>query len=38
VETLQLATTPFISITYVIATFAIGIAATHIGTLVGDRK
>lgn len=38
VETLHLATTPLISITYVIATFAIGIAATHIGSLLGDRK
>ena len=38
VETLQLASTPLISITYVVATFAIGIAATHIGSLLGDRK
>jgi fluoride exporter len=38
VETLQLASTPLISITYVVATFAIGVAATHIGSLLGDRK
>ena len=38
VETLQLASTPLISIAYVIATFAVGIAATHIGSLLGDRK
>ena len=38
VETLQLASTPLISITYVVATFAIGIAATHLGSLLGDRK
>ena len=38
VETLQLASTPLISVTYVVATFAIGIAATHIGSLLGDRK
>ena len=38
VETLQLASTPVISIIYVVATFAIGIAATHIGSLLGDRK
>jgi CrcB protein len=38
VETLQLASTPLISVTYVVATFAIGIAATHLGSLLGDRK
>ena len=38
VETLQLASTPLISITYVLATFAVGVAATHIGSLLGDRK
>ena len=38
VETLQLARTPVISIIYVVVTFAIGIAATHIGSLLGDRK
>lgn len=38
VETLQLASTPWISVTYVVATFAIGIAATHIGSLLGDRR
>ena len=38
VETLQLASTPLISITYVVATFAVGVAATHIGRLLGDRK
>ena len=38
VETLQLASTPLISITYVVATFAVGVAATHIGSLLGDRK
>ena len=38
VETLQLASKPFISITYVVATFAIGVAATHIGSLLGERK
>ena len=38
VETLNLATTPLISITYVIATFAFGIAATHFGSLLGNRK
>jgi CrcB protein len=38
VETLNLATTPLISITYVVATFAVGIAATHIGSLLGERR
>ena len=38
VETLNLATTPLISITYVIATFAVGVAATHIGSLIGNRR
>ena len=38
VETLQLASTPLISVIYVVATFAIGIAATHLGSLLGDRK
>ena len=38
VETLQLATQPIISITYVVATFAVGIAATHIGSFVGAKK
>ena len=38
VETLQLANTPLISITYVVATFAVSVAATHIGSLLGDRK
>jgi CrcB protein len=38
VETLQLATTPWISIAYVVATFAVGIAATHIGILIGKRR
>lgn len=38
VETLNLATTPVISITYVIATFAIGVAATHIGSMLGNRR
>ena len=38
VETLQLANSPLISITYVVATFAVGVAATHIGSLLGDRK
>ena len=38
VETLHLASSPLISITYVIATFAVGVAATHIGSLLGDRK
>ena len=38
VETLNLATTPVISITYVVATFAIGVAATHIGSLLGNRR
>lgn len=38
VETLHLASTPIISILYVVATFAIGVAATHIGSLLGDRK
>ena len=38
VETLQLASTPLISVAYVVATFAVGIAATHIGSLLGDRK
>jgi CrcB protein len=38
VETLNLATTPLISITYVIATFAIGVVATHIGSLIGNRR
>lgn len=37
VETLNLATTPFISVTYIVATFAIGVAATHIGSLMGSR-
>ena len=38
VETLQLANSPLISITYVVATFAVGVAATHIGSLLSDRK
>jgi CrcB protein len=38
VETLQLANTPLVSITYVVATFAVGVAATHIGSLLGGRK
>lgn len=38
VETLNLASKPLISISYVVATFAIGIVATHIGTLLGDRR
>jgi CrcB protein len=38
VETLQLATTPWISIAYVVATFAVGVAATHIGSLIGKRQ
>lgn len=38
VETLQLATKPVISITYVLATFAFGLAATHIGSLLGTRR
>ena len=38
VETLHLASTPLISIIYVVATFAIGVAATHLGSLLGDRK
>ena len=38
VEALELATSPVISITYVVATFAIGVMATHIGTLVGERR
>jgi CrcB protein len=38
VETLQLANSPLISITYVVATFAVGVAATHIGSLIGKRR
>jgi CrcB protein len=38
VETLNLATTPLISISYVVATFAVGVAATHIGSLIGKRR
>lgn len=38
VETLQLANSPIISVTYVVGTFAIGIAATHIGSLLGRRR
>ena len=38
VETLQLAAQPVISITYVLATFAVGLAATHIGSLLGARR
>ena len=38
VEALHLARTPLISIIYVVATFAIGVAATHLGSLLGDRK
>ena len=38
VETLQLATRPVISITYVLATFAVGLAATHVGSLLGARR
>lgn len=38
VETLQLATRPVISISYVLATFAVGIAATHIGSALGARR
>ena len=38
VETLQLAETPILSIVYVVATFVVGVAATHIGSLLGGRK
>ena len=38
VETLKLTPNPLISITYVVATFAIGVMATHVGTLVGERR
>jgi CrcB protein len=38
VETLQLATTPWISIAYIVSTFAVGVAATHIGSLIGKRR
>ena len=38
VETLQLATQPVISVTYVVATFAVGILATHLGSLIGARR
>jgi CrcB protein len=38
VETLQLSSTPLISVVYVVATFAIGVAATHIGSLIGGHK
>lgn len=38
VETLQLAETPILSIVYVVATFVVGVAATHIGSLRGGRK
>jgi CrcB protein len=38
VETLQLANSPFISATYVVGTFAIGVAATHIGSLLGKQQ
>ena len=38
VETLQLANSPIVSVTYVVGTFAIGIAATHIGSLLGRRR
>lgn len=38
VETLQLANSPVISATYVVGTFAIGVAATHIGSLLGQRR
>jgi len=38
VETLQMASTPLMSVSYVVATFTVGIAATHIGSLLGDRR
>ena len=38
VETLNLATTPVVSVTYVVATFAVGVLATHIGSLIGNRR
>ena len=38
VESLHLASNPLISIIYVVATFAVGVAATHLGSLLGDRK
>lgn len=38
VETLNLATTPVISVIYVVATFAVGVVATHIGSLIGNRR
>ena len=38
VETLKLTPSPLISITYVVATFAVGVMATHFGTLVGARR
>lgn len=38
VETLDLANQPLISAIYVIATFTIGLAATHLGSLLGARR
>ena len=38
VETLQLSTRPVIAITYVVATFSLGILVTHLGTLIGARR
>ena len=38
VETLKLTPNPLISITYVVATFAVGVMATHFGILVGARR
>lgn len=38
VETLQLATQPLISISYVVGTFAAGILATHVGGFVKVRS
>jgi CrcB protein len=38
VETLQLAAAPLLLITYVVATFAVGLMATHFGSVIGGRK
>lgn len=38
IETFQLATQPLLSVTYVVATFGVGLLATHLGGLVKVRS
>jgi len=38
VDTLNLSGTPVVSALYVVATFAVGVAATHIGSMLGNQR